>query len=448
MRKYLVALMCLALATQIFAQKQITLDEAVQIALQRNSNLIKSTNNLSSAEKNVKSAYGDLLPDFGLLGSWGWGRTEDDGGIQINEFGNPVTIPASTVENRSWSVSASGGITLFNGLANYANIDQSKNDLASAEYDLAKLKQNIIQMTADVYYSVLNAEAIKMVREDNVKYNEKLFETIEERNRLGSVAIADVYAQQVQLGNSQLALIQAQNNYDKALNALLDYLALDVLEEYVLSDPLKGIETVNTEEFISDFGEVSKMVAEALNLRLDYKSQMKNVDGRENGITIAKAGFLPSLTGSYGFASRATDPSDIFNRREYSLGLSLNIPIFSNWNTENQVQYAEVQYKNAQEDLRVLERTIKIEVKQGYIDLLAGKKSLEVARENVKAAEENRRINNERYSLGSGTILDVLQSDRDYTQAISDRINAKFEFYKLRDNMLNALGKLDYKKYE
>lgn len=448
MRKYVIALLCLFLTGQLFAQKTLTLDDAIKIALQRNSNLIKSENSLKSAKTNVKSAYGDLLPDLGVRGSWGWGRTEDDGGTQINEFGNPVTIPASTVENRSWSVSAGGGITLFDGLANYAGISQAENDLASAEYDIAKLKQNIIQTTADVYYSVLNAEAIMQVREDNVKYNEKLFETIEERNKLGSVPIADVYAQQVQLGQAQLLLIQAQNNYDKALNALLDYLALDVLEEYSLIDPLKEIAVIDTESFMADFGEISSMVSEALNLRPDYKSQLKTLDGRDDGKTIARAGLLPSLTGSYSYYSRATDPSDLFNRREYSLGLTLNIPIFSNWNTENQMQYAEVQFKNAQEDLRALERTIKIEVKQGYLDLLAGKKSLEVARENVKAAEENRRINYERYSLGSGTILDVLQSDRDYTQALSDRINAKFEFYKLRDNMLNSLGKLDYKNYE
>lgn len=448
MRKYVIALLCLFLAGQSFAQKTLTLDDAIKIALQRNSNLIKSKNSLTSAETNVKSAYGDLLPNLGVSGGWGWQRTEEDGSVQYDEFQNPVTLPASTIESRGWDLSASGGVTLFNGLANYASISQAKNELRSAEFDIVKIKQNIIQGTTDFFYSVLNAKAIMQVREDNVKYNEKLFETIEERNKLGSVPIADVYAQQVQLGNAQLLLIQAQNNYDKAQNALLNFLALNVLEDYELVDPLKDIAMVDTEAFMQDFGELSSMVSEALNLRPDYKSQMETLSGREKGITIAKSGLLPRLSGSYGFRTSASDPGDLFNRRVYSLGLSLDIPIFSNWNTENQVQYAEVQYKNAQEDLMVLERTIKIEVKQGYIDLLAGKKSLEVSRENVKAAEENRRINYERYSLGSGTILDVLQSDRDYTQALSDRINAKFEFYKLRDNMLNALGKLDYENYE
>lgn len=67
---------------------------------------------------------------------------------------------------------------------------------------------------------------------------------------------------------------------------------------------------------------------------------------------------------------------------------------------------------------------------------------------NVVAAEENRKINQERYNLGSGTILDVLQADRDYTDALRSKINAVYDFYTKYDKLTNSLGKLEYKKYE
>ena len=95
-----------------------------------------------------------------------------------------------------------------------------------------------------------------------------------------------------------------------------------------------------------------------------------------------------------------------------------------------------------------MERQIKIDIKQGYLDLVAAKKRLDVSTANVKAAEENRKINQERYNLGSGTILDVLQSDKDYTQALSDNINALYEYYKLRDKLLNSLGRVNPNVYE
>ena len=67
---------------------------------------------------------------------------------------------------------------------------------------------------------------------------------------------------------------------------------------------------------------------------------------------------------------------------------------------------------------------------------------------NIKAASENRRVNNERYSLGSGTILDVLQSDENYTQALTDNIRAKFEYTQNRDKLMNVLGQLSFDKYQ
>ena len=124
----------------------------------------------------------------------------------------------------------------------------------------------------------------------------------------------------------------------------------------------------------------------------------------------------------------------------------MSLPIFSNWSTEANMQYAEVNRMNLEEDLSALERQIKIEVKDSYLNLVATKKQLEVTKTNIVAAKENRRVNNERYNLGSGTILDVLQSDKDYTQALKDNISAKFDYYQNRDKLMNALGKLDIEK--
>ena len=126
----------------------------------------------------------------------------------------------------------------------------------------------------------------------------------------------------------------------------------------------------------------------------------------------------------------------------------MNLPIFSNFNTERQIEMAKINALNAQEDLEILKRQIKTEIKQGYLDLIAAKKQLEVSIENVKSAQENRKINRERYALGSATILDLLQADKTLQQAIQNKISAEFEFYRLKENLLNVLGKLDVRKYE
>ena len=448
MKRYLILAIVLMIAVPVFAQKKLTLDEAISIALQKNTLLIKSKNNLVSSESQLKNAYGELLPSLGASASWNWQRTEDKGGIQRDFFGNVTNIPASTAENRSYRVGVGGGITLFNGLANYATISQRQDELTASEYNIAKLKQNIVFTTTDYFYVVLNAEELMNVREENVRYFQKLYETVQERNRLGSVTLADVYSSQVQLGNAELLLIQTQNIYESSKASLLNYLSLNVLEEYSLVDPFAAKKTLDTDTYMKDFNDIQAMVNAALDNRFDYKSSQLGLSASVSGVTIAKSGIYPSLSGDYSYGTSAVTTGDLFNRKVLSFGLTLSIPIFSNFGTESQIQFAQVSAMNAQEDLLALERQIKIEIKQTYLDLVAAKKSLDVALKSVSAAEETRKINQERYNLGSATLLDVLQASRDYQDALRNKINAGYDFYRQHDKLNNAIGRLEFSKYE
>lgn len=431
-----------------FAQKQLTLDEAIKIALQKNPNLIKLENNLAGSEKQLKNAYGQLLPSLGAQAGWSWQRITDAGSQQRNFLGEIVNVPPSTVENRSYSAGIGGSVTLFNGLANYANIYQKQNLLKANEYDIAKLKQSIVYQTSDFYFAVLNAEELMRVREENVKYFEKFYESVNERNKLGSVAIADVYSAQVQLGNAELALIQAQNDYDRLKNGLLTFLALNVMDDYSLIDPFNEEKNIDPNSYLKQFEDIQTLVNVALDNRFDFKSQQLLVKSADDGLTIARSSLFPTLTANYSYGSGAVELSKMFDRKSLSFGMSLSIPIFSNFSTETQIQQAEINKMNQLEDLRSLERQIKIEIKQGYNDLIAAKKSLDVANKNVLASEENRKINLERYNLGSATILEVLQSNRDYIDAMRNRINSVYDFYRKYYNLNNAIGRLDFSKYE
>ncbi|MCF8266318.1 MAG: TolC family protein, partial [Melioribacteraceae bacterium] len=135
MKKILVVFVALLVLTSsdLFAQQKLSLEKAISIALQRNSSLIKTKNSINTYEANVKSSYGDLLPDLGLRGSWNWSKTQDDGGTQLDFFGNPHLIPSTTNDSRSYSLSPGGSVLLFNGLANYANIDQKESNPQGAK---------------------------------------------------------------------------------------------------------------------------------------------------------------------------------------------------------------------------------------------------------------------------------------------------------------------------
>ncbi len=113
MSKYFVFFLMLFVSVgTLSAKKKLTLKEAISIALQKNTTLIKSSNNLESTKAGIKNSYGKLLPNFSVSGSWNWSRTIDKGGTQIDFFGNEQTLPATQLDSRNYSVRA-GAMLLF-----------------------------------------------------------------------------------------------------------------------------------------------------------------------------------------------------------------------------------------------------------------------------------------------------------------------------------------------
>jgi outer membrane protein len=431
-----------------FAQRILSLEEAVSIALHRNTTLQKASNSITNYESNLKASYGNLLPNLSASGSWGWSRSEDEG-TTYNIGSIVIVTPPSITENRSYSINAGTSWTLFDGLSNLASVSKSKSDLESAKLSLERLKQDIVFQTVALYYEVINAQQLLKVKEDDVKWNEKNLETNIERNKLGAVTLADVYAQQVRAGNAELEVIRAKNNFETAQSDLLYYLGLDVLSEFLFPDALSNEDLKVLEEKLDlDYGNISELVQKALQNRYDYKSSLFALESAYDDITIAESGYFPRLTNSIDFRSFANKYDKLFKSKTYSIGLSLSFPIFSGFATENRVQFAKVNAMNREIELSDMEREIKKNIQKTFLDLQAAKKGLTVNEKTVVSANENLKIEEEKYALGAGKLLDVLIANSNYTTALTNYINAQFAYVILSEQLKYYIGVLDYKKYE
>ncbi len=225
----------------IYAQKELSLNDAINIALHQNTSLIKSQNNLETNSSAIKNAYGNLLPNLNLNGSWNWQRITDKGGeTQIDYFGRATALPASETDSRNYSLSAGGNVTLFDGFSNIANINQAKNNFESAKLAIEKEKQDIILQTANYYFAIISYDSLLKYQDEDLKYNQELLKEIKEKQQLKMVTLADVYSQEAQSANSELAYLQAKNNFEKAKITLLNYLSLDINKDYSFSLPSKS----------------------------------------------------------------------------------------------------------------------------------------------------------------------------------------------------------------
>jgi outer membrane protein len=448
MKLFLISMITVIMFTNAFSQQELTLDEAIRIALQKNSGLISNENELKRSESNVDAAYGKFLPNLSAFGNFDWNRTEEAGRTTaIN--GINFYFPPSTTESRSYGVGASSNIVLFDGLSNFANLSRSKNNIEAVKLSIEQKKQEVVFQTINLYYSIVQSDQLLKVSEVDVKQQQKNLETIEERNRLGSVTKADVYQQQVQLGNAELQVIQQKNTLETAKSNLLYYLGLDVMENYKYSSVLTDREVNILETDVdTDFNTIDGLVKEALQNRKDYLAQKLTLDSYYNNITMAKSGHLPRLTGNLGYNSFANSIGNIFDSHNYSAGLTLSIPIFSGFSVNNQVQSAEVDAMNYELQVHDSERLIKQNLQKSFLDLEAAKKALLVTAKNVKAAEENLKIEQEKYNLGSGKLLDVLIANTSFQNAQTNYINAQFNYIRLSDELKYNLGVLDYNQYE
>lgn len=422
---------------ETYSQKKISLNDAINLAVNQNSSVVKNSNSIITYQANIKNAYGNLLPNLNIGGGFNWQRISDDGGkTQIDYFGNPQTIGPSQIDSRNWSVSARGNVTLFDGLSNIASINKSKSDLEAAKLNLEKLKQDVILQTVNLYVQIVSYQKLLNFQQEDLDYNNGLLDRVKEMYNLKMVSISDVYSQEAQSANSRVAFLQAKNNLEKAKINLISYLSLDIFQNYQFDSTI----TTANDSLLANV-KSEDLIEYALNNRKDFQSMRYQQESAQNQLTIARGGLFPILTGNYGFSSSAVQPSDLMNRRIYSFGLSLNIPVFSNWNTETSIQSAEVQVKNNEEDLKTLESNIKSQVATAALDLQTARQQLDASNTALTATKESWQIKKESYKLGAATYLDLQLAYNNYLQAQYNKINNEYKYLFAQYTLLNVIGR-------
>lgn len=424
-------------SSKSYPQKMLTLNDAITMALNQNASVFKSTNSIATFQSGVKSAYGNLIPTLELGGQFGWQRvTNSERQTQLDSSGNIVTTGPTQYDSRYWSVSAGGNVTLFDGLANIAEINQSKENLESARFTLEKLKQDVTLQTITYYMQIISYQKLLNFQEQNLKYNEGLLDQIKEKFDLKIVPISDVYSQEAQTANSKVSYLQAKNNLEIAKVNLLNILSIDVSQNYQFdSTQTSTLDTTLINSNIED------LFNYAISNRNDYQSLLYQFESSQHQLTIARGGLFPTLSANYGFSSSFNDPANIFNQKVYSLGLSLNIPIFSNWNTEYSIQAAEVGVQNTNEDLKTMELNIKSQVKTADLNLQTAKQQLDASEVALTSTRESWKIETETYNLGAATYLDLQLTYNNYLQAQYNKINNDYNYLIAYYTLLNSLGR-------
>jgi outer membrane protein len=406
--------------------RKISLDEAVAMA-EHNAPAAIQAEGVERADKAAKvSAIGAILPNASLTA----GRVIQFGGGQtrVNQNGETVAIAAAPTNSTGLALN----MTLFDGGQRLYALRTANYNIAAAEANRVAVKYNVALQVKQQYYAVLAAIESRDAADLQMAQATEQFKSSVLKVRAGVSTRSDSLRGVVQVGNAQLALITAQTNKEAADAALTRLVGSEVP---VTADP------ASMQENMAALPDSAQLAALA-KVGPAVKQAQANVDAAEENRKASKATYLPSLSASYSRTGSGTDSRFGLGEGPFAyngrLSFSLSYPVFNNFLREEQVVVAKVAEVNAQVSLRDAQLGAQQSLTQ-YIGALRGasqRVAVQVA--TVAAAEEDVRVQQQRYNIGASVLLDLITSQAALATAEQALIQARYD-YRIARAQLEAL---------
>ena len=406
--------------------RKISLYEAIRMAQQNSPQAIQAEGTERTSKAARVSAIGAILPSATLNA----GRVIQFGGGQtrINQNGEQVAITSAPTNSTGLSL----GMTLFDGGQRLYDLRTAKFNIVAAEANRVAVKYNVALQVKQQYYAVLAAIESWDAAELQMAQAQEQFKTSVAKVRAGVATRSDSLRGVVQIGNAQLALITAQTNKEAADAALTRLVGSEVP---VTVDP------ASIQENMAALPDSAELAALAKRGPAVEQAQA-GVDAAEEARKASKATYLPSLSANYSRTGSGIDPRFGLGTDPFSyngrLSFSLSYPVFNNFLREAQVVQARVAEVNAQAALRDSQLAAQQSLTQ-YIGALRGasqRVAVQVA--SVAAAEEDVRVQQQRYNIGASVLLDLITSQAALAQAEQALIQARYD-YRIARAQLEAL---------
>jgi len=425
----------------ILASEELTLKESIKIALEKSLSIYIAQEEIKAKEFEELSTKADFLPK--LSASYTYTRLDND---TVNDAKytaypfNPVTSShfarsVSPIDTNTYQFNITATQPLFTGW----RLTIAR-DLASLGVDTAKIQketaiQNLVLNVKEAYFGILKAEKLAKVAEQSVELLEAQLKVSQAFYDEGIIAKNELLQTEVQMAQARQNLIKAKNGVEIG-KSLFNKLLRRELNQVV---NIKDILDYYPIRFLLD-----QCMEKAGQNRPEIKEVSLNVMSAEKAIDLSKSSYYPSVTliGNY---QRETD--DILldsSPGEDSDNWTIMLKgewTFWEWRKKRHgVAAARANLAKANYILKEIKDNIQLEVKEAYLSLREAEKNIQVAKKAVVQAEENFRMNEERYKQQVATSTDVLDALTLLTQARTNYFNGLSEHNTAWARLERAMG--------
>jgi outer membrane protein len=325
---------------------------------------------------------------------------------------------------RLFSHAGAGGdftqlITDF-GITHNLVLTQKLQEEAARANSLAT-REEIVLASDQAFYDALTAQAVLQVAKQTVNSRQATQTQVNQMTKNNLKSTLDLSFANVNLSQSQLLQLDAQNNADATMAALDAVLGLDHEVTYQLIDDA----TPNNAP-PPDF---NPLVQTALAQRPDLQSL---TFGQQSAQKFARAQWdqlLPSITAAGALGAVPIRVDQYYSNNWWGgIGVNMEIPIFNGFLYSSEAKEAQYRAQADAEHARNLRDQIVRDVRTAWLQANTAYQRISVTAELLKEANMALQLAQTRYQLGLSSIVELTQAELQQTSAAIDNTNAQYEY--------------------
>ncbi len=412
----------------VFAQEVLTVEKAVEMALENNYQIKTASNELKIDSISVSPGKAGMLPTLEA-------RITNNNSIQnlSQTRSDGAKVERNNAKNNSLNYGVALDWTIFDGLRMFANLEQLKETQKLGE---SQLKQVILAKVGEVmitYYDLVQQQQQLAALDSTIFLSKQRVELAHNRFTIGKASKLEVLNAQVDLNTDRTLMKRQQELYANTKIQLNEYLARDLKLDF----------KVAPEIFVDEKLLLAELETQISNENPQLQAELINKKISELEIKQIKAARYPTIfaTTGYNFGRSESDLSfsTSSNSRGFNYGFGATLNLFDGFNQNKNEQIGKIAIENAEVAIAEQEQQLMSLVGTTYQTYLTNISLIELEGNNELIAKENLDITVEKYRIGTIPTIEFRTAQLNYINAKVRHSNAKFQA-KLSEVILKQLA--------
>lgn len=396
----------------------MSLDNCIRIALGNNPEINSAFQDILVSDSKIKQIWSNFFPQF----SWE---------TSYNHI-KQLQLSDALSRNLEYEYYLLGEISLQAMLYDFG-VTQNQATIQRLAYNsdkqtFASVVNDVIYRTKAAYYKAQYAYEAAEVAQRTVDNYQKFYDQAKAFYKIGLNPKVDVTIAQVNLSNSKIQLIQAQNAVNVALAQLNNIMGVPYIQKYSINEKLD----FNPMEITFD-----DAVCIARKARPELKQAEILVEKARQNVKLAKKAYFPMIdtNGQYMVGGKHWTSNDGWN-----ISLALDFPMINGLLIRNQIKEANYLYDKQLANARRVQNNIYLEIQTAYLNLNERRNQLPVAELQVKQAKENYDLSFGRYKVGEASPIELREAENTLRNSQLTYYNSLYEYNTARAQLEKSIG--------